>query len=184
VGFFSIGVGNYIAAVSQIFHRKAFGVAACSGSFGPGITIALQRHAGNAYQITTTPKSLCPVGLLHFGDSIRPTNFNSILLSTNVVCWHFCWHFIVWRRGSESDASRLHKPLEINCINHHRCLGSKGVCDLSQVNSSRPFLTPFYSPPIRFAGTSAGTYLDTSRKMPVFAEGITSSANWPPPTRR
>jgi hypothetical protein len=52
----------------------------------------------------------------------------------------------------------FHKPLEINCLNHHRHLDTKGVCDLSQVNSSRLFLTPFYSPPMSFAGTSAGTF--------------------------
>ena len=60
--------------------------------------------------------------------------------------------------GRNWPSLTFHKPLEINCLNHHRCLDTKGVCDLSQVNSSRLFLTPFYSLPMRFAGTSAGTF--------------------------
>jgi hypothetical protein len=32
-------------------------------------------------------------------------------------------------------------------------------------NSSRLFLTPFYSPPMRFAGTSAGTFYVSKLKM-------------------
>ena len=62
--------------------------------------------------------------------------------------------------GRNRTRPAFHKPLEINCLNHHRCLDTKGVCDLSQVNSSRLFLTPFYSSPMRFAGTSAGTFTD------------------------
>jgi hypothetical protein len=60
--------------------------------------------------------------------------------------------------GRNRTRPAFHKPLEINCLNHHRCLDNKGVCDLSQVNSGRLFLTSFYSPPMRFAGTSAGTF--------------------------
>ena len=68
--------------------------------------------------------------------------------------------FSLSARGEGRNRTRLafHKPLEINCLNHHCYLDSKGVCDLNQVNSSRLFLTPFYSPPMRFAGTSAGTF--------------------------
>jgi hypothetical protein len=60
--------------------------------------------------------------------------------------------------GRNRTRPAFHKPLEINCLNHHRCVDNKGVCDLSQVNSGRLFLTSFYSPPMRFAGTSAGTF--------------------------
>jgi hypothetical protein len=54
--------------------------------------------------------------------------------------------------------SVTHKLLEINYLKHHRCLDIKGVFDLSQVNFCRLFLTPFYSLPMGFAGTSAGTF--------------------------
>ena len=62
--------------------------------------------------------------------------------------------------GRNRTRPAFHKPLEINGLNHHRCLDIKGVCDLSQVNSNRLFLTPFYSLPMRFAGISAGTFTD------------------------
>jgi hypothetical protein len=60
--------------------------------------------------------------------------------------------------GRNRTRPAFHKPLEINYLNHHRYLDNKGVCDLSQANSSLLFLTPFYSPPTRFAGTAAGTF--------------------------
>ena len=63
---------------------------------------------------------------------------------------------------SNKNGQRLAgKPLEINGLNHHRCLENKGVCDLSQANSGRLYLTPFYSLPMRFAGASAGTFVAT-----------------------
>jgi hypothetical protein len=51
----------------------------------------------------------------------------------------------------------FHKPLEVNHLNHHQHLENKGDFILSQANSSQLFLTPFYSPPNGFAGTSVGT---------------------------
>jgi hypothetical protein len=48
--------------------------------------------------------------------------------------------------GRNRTRPAFHKPLEINGLNHHRCLDTKGVCDLIQVNSSRLLLAPFYSP--------------------------------------
>jgi hypothetical protein len=47
-------------------------------------------------------------------------------------------------------------------------------------NSNRLFLTPFYSPPIRFAGTSAGTFHHVGRLATIENEVEVK----PPPTRR
>jgi hypothetical protein len=83
--------------------------------------------------------------------------------------------------GRNRTRPAFHKPLEINCLNHHCCLDTKGVCDLSQVNSSRLFLTPFYSPPMRFAGTSAGTFHHVGRLATIEKE---VEVKPPPPTKR
>jgi hypothetical protein len=49
---------------------------------------------------------------------ITPVSFfNSVLLSTNEICWHFCWHFFdkvsfdfsCWRQPIEAFLEAVHK---------------------------------------------------------------------------
>ncbi len=58
---------NGFAVVSQIFHRKAFGIARDFGALRPRITVAVKRNAFDAEPRAALPEFRCAVASAHTG---------------------------------------------------------------------------------------------------------------------
>ena len=63
-----------------------------------------------------------------------------------------------WSQWPGLHNPEVQKLLRIKCLWHRWCLDYKVVTFYVKHNSVQLFLTPFYSQPMRFAGTPAGTF--------------------------
>ena|SRR6266545_5326688 len=74
-----VGSVNGLALVSECLLGKALRVPCGLGPFGPGVTVAVQRYAGHADQLTAPDERLAPVGFLPDQRASLPSPASSAL---------------------------------------------------------------------------------------------------------